>query len=220
MDQNKSGTVDGDGQDPWVVRREVPTGALCRTDDVDPIGVAIYPVVHIRVGAYMVLVEAALVEKFLPVLLGLVEVIRKLRKLLTLGGKKSELGIPYPTSRVYEFHKLPLGSSGRLLEAPLPGIPCLPLNTDPVYVRSAQRARKSNRTERTRRFLRKIIDSLTRGRDVSSGPRRQSHGSRFYWKFSTAQPCLLMSYRITSAYPLGWSLWVSARHAAAVGRSL
>ena len=69
----------------------------------------------------MGLVEEALVNNFLPKILGLESISGSLRKLMDLGAKRAGLGILNPTEVADESHRTSLVCSERLVESLITG---------------------------------------------------------------------------------------------------
>ena len=69
----------------------------------------------------MGLVEEALVNNFLPKILGLESISGSLRKLMDLGDKRAGLGILNPTEVADESHRTSLVCSERLVESLITG---------------------------------------------------------------------------------------------------
>ena len=65
----------------------------------------------------MGLVEEALVNNFLPKILGLESISGSLRKLMDLGDKREELGIPNPTEVSDKIHTTSLACSELLVDS-------------------------------------------------------------------------------------------------------
>ena len=88
------------GEAPEGIFKIIPPDRLCQTYGVDPEGVTVFQRRTPSVGTLFLPLEKALIEDFLPALLGVnrEEVTKSLFRRITCGVNRASIGIPDPTN--------------------------------------------------------------------------------------------------------------------------
>ena len=116
------------------------------------------------VGEYMVPVEEALANKFLPKLLGLQSISGRLRKLLYLGAKRAGIGIPNPTEAADESHKTLQACCSRLVEFLLTGEALATAEHRAWVQRGSRNGRERNKMREEAHLARDMVNENNRGK--------------------------------------------------------